>query len=745
MPRIYRIKGRDLSCLVKSFPAFALLLVFILFYTLSPFLFAQQTTVTPRENPDIIIERIRLYYGLRQYQQVLLECQKLVWIDPGNKMANYYKTRAETRLKEMGIPIPTPVEFTPIPTPEISPVATTPPLATPVQTQASELPEFPTMTSPAQTPLPKTTSPFLPPSTLITETPTPEVTAAAEITPAPVLPREQPDISPEVTPEPVTDTASGPLAKFKKYQESNPALFFGILAAALVCLALIVISVILLIKKITMKKQIAKLEKMTLQAQEKMAKTIPLKKDIPAEHPESPAELPGFDFQIPDLPTPESFDNHPPPPGLPEIESPDFPQSTLPEFTEPADIPSPSTFDQIAPPQTAEPELPDIPSPTAPPMLKHPSSLEKETEFPGLPPDLPTFQEPPGAPDFSPPSDQELELPAFSFEEESLPSDAPLVEEPPKEQPLSFDLPPTEHAPSASPTDLEDLFLDSSPVNSDKEEAPGDQFEHTPSSMPPVSDQNKSPAISIEDALGFDVSPETPQNEVLVPSPENVPISQNDPGATSMDLDKFLFDVTNEDNAETILDVAGKDNQGASEESEPSFIELESDTSDKQDAFNDLIFDEKSLAETKITKPEQKPQKGFAATSDSKPDLFPLDSKEAPEMAKLELSTGFTPYGEDMEDKTAIKPVSPFTSKRMDKILPFNDSERKDHGLLPPPMQDRNETLFQEQFEKGRKAFENGDWKKAVYYLTVASAIKLNAPDLKDMLSVAREKKRSMK
>jgi hypothetical protein len=681
---------------------------------------------------------------LKQYQQVLLECYKLEQINPGNKMANYYKTRAESRLKEMGLPIPTPAEITPVVTPQITPVAPIPTLAAPVQTQVSELPKFPDMTTPIQTPVARATSPLAPAETL-TETPIPEETTVGETKPPSVVPRDQTDISPVGTPAPIADTGLSPIEKFKKYQESNSPLFLGIMTAALIFAALIILAVILLIRKFSMKRRIAKLEKLTAKAQEKMAEPVPVKQDLRAVKPAAPPESPGFDFQIPDFPTPESFDNQFTPPPMPETETPDFLQPTIPEITEPADIPSPYTFDQIVPQLESEPGLPDIPSPTAPPLLKTQTSEDQELEIPGLPPDLPTFQGTPNATPFPAPSDEDMELPAFSFDEKTPDADAPPLEAPPQEQPLSFDLPPAQEASPASPTTLEDLFLESAPIESGKEDEPDVKEENLFSYAVPPSEEDQAPAISIEDAFGLGESPKTPSDEIFIPSPESVPITQNDPGATSMDLDKFLFDVTNEENAETILDIGGKGKQGASMTPEPSPLELESDSGVKMDDLSDLIFDDKSLAETKIKKPEQKPQIDFSPVSDSPKNLFSLSRKDAPEVSKQDESPSFTPFIGGMEDKTEVKPSSSFTTRRMENILPFNEEERENHGLRPAQKQDRNESLFQEQFQKGRKAFEQGDWKKAVYYLTVASAIKPDASDLKDMLTIARDKKRSEK
>ena len=72
-------KNVSLSLLrLKFLPALTVLLVFIAFFNiLTLSLFAQDSPPRAPETPDMIIERLRLYYGLKQYQQVLLECYKL--------------------------------------------------------------------------------------------------------------------------------------------------------------------------------------------------------------------------------------------------------------------------------------------------------------------------------------------------------------------------------------------------------------------------------------------------------------------------------------------------------------------------------------------------------------------------------------------------------------------------------------------------------------------------------------------
>ncbi|MBN1901356.1 hypothetical protein JW926_08550 [Candidatus Sumerlaeota bacterium] len=740
-------KGGNCFARSRLFSPFSLIVLLIIVHSFIPFISAQVNTAVPRENPEVVIERIRLYYGLKQYQQVVLECYRLEAIDPGNKMANYYKTRAQSRLTELGLPIPTPAALTPVPTPETTPFTPVPTLVTPVQTQppaptqAPELPAFPGMASPAQSPTPRATSPFFPGVTL-EETPVTEAPIPAETTPAPVMTREEPETTP-VAPAPPQDVEPGAIDKFMNYQESNPLLFFGILAALLLFAVLIVLAIVLFLRKATMKKRISKLQQLTEKAQEKMAETIPMKQEAGAEKPPAPPETPGFDFQIPDLPTPEAFgaDMEAPPP-MP-FDSQDFQQPTLPEIAEPADIPSPSTADQIIPIPDSEPGLPDIPSPTAPPVLKQ--KPEGDQDLAGLPPDLPTFGAAPEPSPIPATSYDELELPAFSLDEEKPVFASEAQGTPPTEEPPSFDLPASQEAipPTSSPFD--DIFLETPPSETEKKHASDKKQEPLFSFAPSVSGEEQAPSISIEDALGLSGSPPPSSDDILIPSQEITPAPQGDPGATSMDIDAFLFDVSSEDNAETALDIPGKEKQSPSPISEPPALELESDSGIEREKRGKIIFDEKALAETKIKAPEAKQRPLSSQDLGSTRKISFPTAKDVPQEKKEDQSPFFTPYLEMKQEKPAFQSVSSSTTKRMDNILPFDQKERETHGLHRTQKQDRNEALFQEQFQKGIKAFDEEDWKKAVYYLTVASAIKPDNQELKDKLSIAREKKRIAK
>jgi hypothetical protein len=63
---------------------------------------------------------------------------------------------------------------------------------------------------------------------------------------------------------------------------------------------------------------------------------------------------------------------------------------------------------------------------------------------------------------------------------------------------------------------------------------------------------------------------------------------------------------------------------------------------------------------------------------------------------------------------------------------------------LPEPksLEERTETHFQDQYQKGCVAFEQGDWKDAVRYLTVASALKPNIREVEERLRIAEAKHR---
>jgi hypothetical protein len=61
-------------------------------------------------------------------------------------------------------------------------------------------------------------------------------------------------------------------------------------------------------------------------------------------------------------------------------------------------------------------------------------------------------------------------------------------------------------------------------------------------------------------------------------------------------------------------------------------------------------------------------------------------------------------------------------------------------------LEERNEALFRDQYRKGCKAYEEGDWKKAVHFFTVASALKPNMQEVKERLRIAKaERQRTEK
>jgi|GEM_PF-640877 len=672
-----------------------LLLAFCVFFIqanlfFSP-VFAQQTPVVSEPlNIDTIIERIRLYYGLKQYKQVLLECRKLEQLDPNNKMILYYKGRAEARLKEMGMlettleqiareatPVPTHTLQTPAPSPSFSPA--------PSQTRVAPLPTLPGLAPTTKTPIPKTTSPFsgavapvipsstpptvatTPPEITRSETPLPTLTPA-ESTPAP----PEPTVSTPPEPEP----PSGLLAKIKNLQASNPPLFFGLLAAVIIFIAVFALLVFFFIRRFTMKKHLETLKNMASEGKETIVQEPESKATIPYEEPEAPELTPPFPFQSKEPPQPEMEPELPPAPGVEDIPSPEQEPPPLPEMPEPADIPSPSGFQNI--PQDTQqelPELPDIPSPTAPP----PSPSPQGEQIPGfasdVPPDLPTLPEA-EPPSLSPQAEQDVELPPVPLNLEN-PIEAPELKTPPQDE-----LSPDPQAPALPESKSEE----SPELEEEKQED-----EVQPAVFPSPEEnmhgekQEEPKALSIEQALGMEQPPPedqpepSPEDQLLVFDNKEEPQKEKDSASTSMELDAFLFSPSSEENAETILDVPSKKLQDQTPEQstpESGEIQLQEEESESEE-LKSLLLGEDDLAETKIKPPEKEEEEFTPFAFTEQEDLESPDNGEPPPLS-ISMET------EDGLGETKIKDAPFSTSGRMERLSPFEDKEREDHGISLP-------------------------------------------------------------
>jgi len=726
---------------------------------------------------DLVIERIRLYYGLGQYQQVITECRKLEQIDPGNKMCQYYKSRAETRLEEMGIAPPPPGMATPALTP-----------AVPASTQPSRFPPEPTATSPSPAlpglPIPSSTSsetpvpgpfalgPGAPSASPTTAAPAPMRTEApaTERTPAPPPPQPIPvDTGP-------SEGGGG------DFFASNKLMVIAI-GGGLVVLLLIIILVFMIrnskrkIRPVPAKPldepsraAPAGFEK-PLQAMEMPPVEVVGKPELPPLGVDVP-ELPTGDFPMPEVPPPVAApefpappapeaapsDFPPPPPpepgieGLPpapepvaaEIPLPPAPEIPAPEMPPPEDIPSPST-----PGIPKTDDLPDIPSPTA-----YPASLETgEKPEPETPPDLPTFDiSDLELPEASPEIQEEKgpELPPLSFEPEKevVPSPPPVQTASDVEE-FSFDLSDSEKEKVDMPVVRNNVEITPAPILGESGEERG-TFEPEPeeglSLEKSINGDQPPPSISIEEALGMEITPEEAPVEESPPQTEQK-------AATSMDLDSFLFDSGSEDMTETVLAVP-KESSKSTPESPPSGESPEG--AGEADSFDSLMFEEDSNQETVFATPEEilarAEADGPIAPPDkeepkSERDIFTTESRDLADAdsgphVQREVQPSESEEGFPLDLKTPL----PKAGEPRDFVnLEDMSGEEISKPKAPPrkKIEERNEVLFTDQYKKGCEAFENGDWKKAVHYLTVASAIKPDVKELKDMLTEARKKKRA--
>lgn len=112
---------------------------------------------------------------------------------------------------------------------------------------------------------------------------------------------------------------------------------------------------------------------------------------------------------------------------------------------------------------------------------------------------------------------------------------------------------------------------------------------------------------------------------------------------------------------------------------------------------------EKQISETQETK--QPPEK-------EKP---PAEEEEVFEKIDLQRLAEVTPEDKKTTPKETIKPVE------------------------PEKLEQRQESLFQDQLRRGSEALEKGEWKKAIHYLTIALALKPDNKETKEKLQAARD------
>ncbi|OQB23088.1 MAG: hypothetical protein BWY12_00264 [candidate division BRC1 bacterium ADurb.Bin183] len=695
---------------------------------------AQETEAAPlpsSANPvDATLEKIRLYYGLEQYDKVMHECLKMDKLDPGNKMVIYYRTRAEEKLKEMGLldklqftPEPTP---TPLPArkkvlpPELPALSPTPAAGTVIigtpgapalgdglppqaATAAATPPSdnlYETGAAPAATPtaaplavIPETQSIDDAPATAApvatTEEAAPTIAAPATTTAAPSPASPSEPVAPAAL-EPVSSGGGSALNKIVKT------------LVGLVAVIAVVLAVTTIMKKIRAQSKAKGAEQETPQA-----KAQPMAQTPRQETPVSAAPKPATPIQqeIPDFPDME------PAPQKPEVAS-------IPSPSAPADELPPRSSRRMPPPDFAPPpsELPEIPE--VPEIPDFPSPIAGVPDTQGLPPipDLTDIPSPTQVPDFEPaPAKPAQPAPQQQTPPDLISLDSPATQ--PEADIFSFAL--------TSETDDLKIPVDEAPEPEHPLESPfdapvvsADPFAHLdvdlapPPTVVPVPEgvPKEPPTLSIEEALGL-APPSAPAPEQeSIPLSFDIASSKPSPSSTSMDLDSFLFSTPNEEQAETII---------APSAGEPA-LELFSDAADEKStatgSFDSMMFGDETEQATQIAEPPAPPEPA--------PKPAPAPAAEHEEK----------PHDEE-------RGLGQFSVESLKAVSP--ESEKK--TPIPPrkKIEERNEALFANQLKKGTEAFEKGDWKKAVHYLSVAAAIRPDAEDLKNMLATARQNKRA--
>ncbi len=771
----------------------------VLFFSAST-LSAQSASPTPTQDVpasqmtvEQTLDRIRILFGQNEFTQVLVECQRLEQMDPGNKRADYFKSRAEAKLREMGMLTGIPADRTPaatsaIPAFPVPPGATAapvfpPPGATPAATVA---PAFPPSTPTAAPGSVLPPEPFSARTPEVQESPvpispsaTPGVSAAASLLPeqtpgatpmqpsrinpfdaTPVTSEATPGASvgvtapaePEVPAQPESEVTRTP------YQSPRSDNFMIILLAAAGALIVIVVIVFIIIKK-----KNATPSKMKSAALKPVADAAPPRRPAPMPAPGAPAPLEFDDFQMPaapDLPLPgkplmPSLDAPPVIPQAPDLPGiPDFPPVSgkknvsgdvvFPKATvvpQIPDIPTPSSSGEVIPdlPGLEEEDLRDIPSPT-----QYPSDVARtKSGSAPVPADLPTFNMPG---DDIPEILEEKPMADVNNDGAPTPFDPPLGD-------LSAgggDIFSLDSAPSPAISEPQPVS-ESADVPSGLS-LPDDIFATQEPSFPaaePIvfeSGPSVSSGFSIENTLG--VTPAEP-SAPSAKSPEQSPSSTG----TAVDLDSFFFGKTPDEASETQFagsnadDEAGKHSTGTFET-----VMFNGDTSaETMNAaapdFPDVSPPPGAISLDATVLNGTQDEEGRVPESDEgkleELPAGPPESSEDKEIQEKVIDMEHSEVAADADSETS-SPDNAFIKVNLDTL---SDVSGEDDGMQGKPpsagkIVKRNEALFQTQYRKGRDAFDKQDWKKAVHYLTIAAAIKPEVKEIKDMLAEARKNRR---
>ena len=745
------------------------LLFFVMTFMMGFFNFVYAQESQPASTPaslitttaiDAAMEKIRMFYGLGQYDKVVIECRKLEKISPGNKMVNYYLTRAESKLAEKGLleglkitPEPTP---TPRPAQTTAAAPTAPPSGatpivinpigvTPAATTAAVTPAATPLAGPNPFEAPPVTAPLVTAKPSPTPTPNPTVGVEKKTEAGPVS-----EPSGAVTP-PATAPAPSTLTKVKRFLSENLYLIIAIAVAA-VALILVASIILRIIKKKGARAVVPKEEPV------REVKTV-IPERAKARAPVVPPIPEDFQQGVPDLPSPPPevgeipaipIPGAPRTPAAPKVAKPrmdaDF-STPFPDLPEVPDIESPVATRPAPQGATDIFKVPDIPSPTQMPPSAKPSPVKPgaQTGEPGAPSDLPSLD---FAADFRPaPEAVEPELPPLPSlrRESSIPEPEPpsAIETPiPESDVVPFDIPPapepllSAQAVAQAPELPEGLQLERAPtpnIPSPPIEVESIDIMSAPAApaAPPIPEGKPEapPSISIEEAMGFDFTTgEKPQEKEAPAAGPSEAMS-----ATSMDLETFLFSAPSEERSETAL---------AKEQPREAKTETPSSSQTVVDGFDNLMFGGETAQETQLSSTEvllKKPTEIPPVAPVSEERIVPTTPPVREEEPQRTTDTEAAP------SERGFKELSLESLGQV--VAEGETATEKGKGVSPSrqKIEERNEALFADQFKKGRDAFEKKDWKKAVHYLSVASAIKPEVKEVEEMLSVARKRKRAEK
>mgnify|MGYP006283403065 CR=1 FL=1 len=669
---------------------------------------------------DRTIEQIRLYYGLGQYAQVIRQCRKLEEIDPGNKMAKYWRSRAEAKLEEKGMLEEVLQQtITPEPprqaAPELTRKAAFPPeTSSPDQTPAEPLPTLPGLAPPTETLEPEQDTgvpePTRPSEETATETPD-QAPVQAETTPSETAPPSTPSSSEESSP-------------------INMLIYIAGGAVGVLVLAVVVVLILLLRKKSPSTKPAQtepSPEDMQMQAE-------PEDQDMTFEMPEEEPEVPEEEAEAPDSPSPGApafAEEEPEPAEAPEepkapeqAEAPEAPEA--PDFQEEAEAPEIPELPPMGGEEEEEKkkegsELPDIPSPSQFPTPEEPGEAG-DAAAERLPPDLPTFEQETPKQEEEVPEVEDVNDLMFAIDEPEEPNKEPEEEGSAVDDLLSFngdeeDLGLEEPVSEEEQFPISEESAEEEPVLPEAEARP-DEIEMAPPDTGVDIGEEEKPAagISIEEALG--AGEDSGEEKVSEEEPEaEEEKAKSGQSGTEVDVNEFLFDSTAEDQAETRM--ASPADAGTEEEKEHN------------ESFNKMMFDGESSQETIAAgiEPESEDQEIPAGDEDETMIAQPQKKVEPPEEEEEEKPV-------EAEGETDVRQFS------VDSLSSVGD-EQKESSPGKKKIEERNEALFSDQYKKGKEAFDNENWKKAVHYLTVASALKPDVKEIKDMLSRARREKRA--